>query len=496
MFLIPVWTKSTHIQYFANLCRDEAPMVRRIASRNLGSLIYAVAESMGLSSIAENGPISTTLLDLLEVLAGGDQPDSVRLHTTENCVCFGNAMTLLRGKNASDQSIMDQNEEFITTRSTALVKRILPLIVATIDDRSWRVRWTAASKFASVVQAFSPFKGTMDALVPAYEKLLQDPEAEVRTSAALNLAEVAKTDSKVYPAGLITEDVMDCSEDDSGSQERRVSVAERLAQRVMALTEDDSENVRAALAMVATELAPLLGKDVTITHLLPPMLLLLRDSTSEVRLNIISSLSLLTDVIGDELLSQSLFPAILELAEDGKWRIRMAVIERMPLLAKQLGKDFFNDKLLELCVGWLGDDISSIREAAAKNLKELTSLLGSEWAIQHLLPRVKAMMENPSYLRRMNAVQGIVYMATAMDINNAQLEALPILLEMACDTVPNVRFNVAKGLGIVGPLFNQFVYESQIIPILALLKDDPDRDVRYFASQASDSLRNVFDREL
>jgi serine/threonine-protein phosphatase 2A regulatory subunit A len=288
---------------------------------------------------------------------------------------------------------------------------------------------------------------------------------------------------------------MDCIVDDSGSQERRVSIAERLAQRVMALTEDDSENVRAALAMVATELAPLLGKDLTITHLLPPMLLLLRDSTSEVRLNIISSLSLLNDVIGDELLSQSLFPAILELAEDGKWRIRMAVIERMPLLAKHLGKDFFNDKLLELCVGWLGDDISSIREAAAKNLKELTTLLGSEWSIQHLLPRVKAMMENPSYLRRMNAVQGIVYMATAMDINNAQLEALPILLEMACDTVPNVRFNVAKGLGVVGPLFNRFVYESQIIPILSLLKDDPDRDVRYFANQTSDSLRKVFDNE-
>lgn len=311
----------------------------------------------------------------------------------------------------------------------------------------------------------------------------------------MNLAEVAKSGSKVYPAGFLSEDSMDCIVGDNGSLERRVSIAERLAQRVMALTEDDSENVRAALAMVATELAPLLGKDVTITHLLPPMLLLLRDSTSEVRLNIISSLSLLNDVIGDELLSQSLFPAILELAEDGKWRIRMAVIERMPLLAKHLGKDFFNDKLLELCVGWLGDDISSIREAAAKNLKELTILLGSEWSIQHLLPRVKAMMENPSYLRRMNAVQGIVYMATAMDINNAQLEALPILLEMACDTVPNVRFNVAKGLAVVGPLFNRFVYESQIIPILALLNDDPDRDVRYFANQTSDSLRKVFDRE-
>ena len=138
--------------------------------------------------------------------------------------------------------------------------------------------------------------------------------------------------------------------------------------RVMALMEDDSENVHEALAMVAMELVPELGKDATITHLLPPMLLLLRDSTSEVWLNIISLLSLLNNVL----------PAILDLAEDGRWRIRLAVIERIPLLAKQLGKEFFNDKLLSLCVGLLGDIRSSIWEAASKNLKELTSLLGSE----------------------------------------------------------------------------------------------------------------------
>ena len=100
----------------------------------------------------------------------------------------------------------------------------------------------------------------------------------------------------------------------------RTSVAERLVKRVTSLTEDDSEHVRAALAMVATELAPILGKEATITHLVPPVLLLLRDAASEVRLNLISSLSALNEVIGVDLLSQSLLPAILDLAQDGKWR--------------------------------------------------------------------------------------------------------------------------------------------------------------------------------
>ncbi len=97
-------------------------------------------------------------------------------------------------------------------------------------------------------------------------------------------------------------------------------MAKRLVKKVTVLTEDDSENVRSALGMVATELASYLGKEATITDLVPPVLLLLRDTTSEVRLNVISSLGALNEVIGVDLLSQSLFPAIIDLAEDGKWR--------------------------------------------------------------------------------------------------------------------------------------------------------------------------------
>jgi serine/threonine-protein phosphatase 2A regulatory subunit A len=227
----------------------------------------------------------------------------VRLQTTENCVAFGRVMS-------SVTSVGDY-----TDAELALVNRLLPLIVATIDDRSWRVRWTAASKFADVILAYDKLPGVMDSLIPAYEKLLQDPEAEVRTAATFNLAAVAKCVATVPPPPTGR-----ANEDEAAAMAPRITVAERLVKRVTSLTEDDSEHVRAALAMVATELAPILGRVATITHLVPPVLLLLRDAASEVRLNLISSLSALNEVIGVDLLSQSLLPAILDLAQDGKWR--------------------------------------------------------------------------------------------------------------------------------------------------------------------------------
>mmetsp|Transcript_15037 Transcript_15037/g.21282 ORF Transcript_15037/g.21282 Transcript_15037/m.21282 type:complete len:656 (+) Transcript_15037:190-2157(+) len=470
---LTVEQRKESITNFAALCVDDTPMVRRVASQFLGEMFRTVVRVDGRETLAEDGVLTTELVPLYEKLASNEQPDSVRLQTTENCALFGEVLTALA------------NENPLTESEVSLVKILVPLIVATIDDRSWRVRWTAASKFAGVIAAFSALPDAIDSLVPAYEKLLQDPEAEVRTAATFNLAEVASCEAMVQASSAAS--------GEESAEGARISVAERLVKRITSLTEDDSEHVRAALAMVATQLAPILGRDATISHLVPPVLLLLRDAASEVRLNLISSLSALNEVIGVDLLSQSLLPAILDLAQDGKWRIRLAIIEHVPMLAQQLGRDFFSEKLSSLCVGWLGDDISSIRSAAAQSLKELTALFGSEWAVEYLLPAISDIRFHKSYLRRLTAVQACTLMSTVMDPETALLELLPLVLEMATDTVPNIRFNVAKGLEKMGPVCGRSAYESQIRPVLSILIEDEDRDVQFFALTASKSLDAKFD---
>ena len=297
--------------HFANLCRDDVPMVRRAAAQNLGNVVLSIVDTKGVQSVGPGGMITTSFIPLYEELASNEQPDSVRLHTTENCIAFGKGMALLQQNKSADRLSMDG--------VNVLVKKIVPLIAATIEDRSWRVRWTVGSKFAQVIDAFKDLEGTyaMDILVPAYEKLLQDPEAEVKTAATLNLAAVAKCKCLV-PCPPPANSRSTSNED--MSKRPRITVARRLVKKVNALTEDDSENVRAALAMVATDLAPLLGKEATISDLVPQVLLLLRDTTSDVRLNVISSLGSLNEVIGVSLLSQSLLPAIMDLANDSKWR--------------------------------------------------------------------------------------------------------------------------------------------------------------------------------
>jgi serine/threonine-protein phosphatase 2A regulatory subunit A len=61
---------------------------------------------------------------------------------------------------------------------------------------------------------------------------------------------------------------------------------------------------------------------------------------------------------------------------------------------------------------------------------------------------------------------------------------LPLLLRLAPDTVPNIRFNVAKTLSTLIPLLDGTVVQQKVRPCLSKLFDDTDRDVKFYASQA------------
>jgi serine/threonine-protein phosphatase 2A regulatory subunit A len=237
--------------------------------------------------------------------------------------------------------------------------------------------------------------------------------------------------------------------------------------------------------MVATDLAPILGKDATISHLVPPVLLLLRDTASEVRLNLISSLSALNEVVGVDLLSQSLLPAILDLAHDSKWRIRLSILTHVPLLAKQLGIDFFTEKLLALCIGWLTDSIATIRTAATQNLSELASLFGTEWTVEYLLPSIEEIRRHVTYMRRLTAVQAYSLISPKIQVDIVIRDILPVILEMALDDVANIRLNVCKALEEIAVVCGQTIYTSEIRQVLGILEEDVDRDVRFFAVKAT-----------
>lgn len=227
----------------------------------------------------------------------------------------------------------------------------------------------------------------------------------------------------------------------------------------------------------------------TLEHLQPLFLQLLKDESSDVRLNIIRQLERVNSVIGIELLSQSILPAVVELAEDKQWRVRLAIIEYIPTLARQLGSDVFDKQLGTLCMSWLADPVYSIREAAITNLKQLIEVFGSDWATVTVVPQVSNMSADSNYLHRMTTLFAIATIAPALEPKLLNEKVLPIVLSLAEDPIPNIRFNVAKTIEALVPLLKQSndtaeEVEAKITPVLNRLGEDTDNDVRYFTHKA------------
>merc|ERR1712062_347512 len=132
-------------------------------------------------------------------------------------------------------------------------------------------------------------------LVPAFQSLLKDCEAEVRAAAAHKVKDFCPNLSLDVRESVIMTSILPC---------------------VKELVSDANQHVKSALASVIMGLSPILGKDNTIEHLLPLFLTQLKDECPEVRLNIISNLDCVNEVIGIKQLSQSLLPAIVEFFDE------------------------------------------------------------------------------------------------------------------------------------------------------------------------------------
>ena len=279
---MPASTQAEIRASFAQLCRDDTPMVRRAASAHLPRIVSAAQASLQAEEFRAE------LLPLFSVLSA-DEQDSVRLLAVDNCLAIGRLLT-----------------------GAECHAKVLPVVRSIARDKSWRVRYVVADHFCALVDLLDKEVISTE-LLPTFASLLQDGEAEVRIAAAFKAATFATK----LPRDATLCHLLPCFDE---------------------LSSDSSQHVRAAAASVIMSLSPIVGREATLELLLPIFLKLLNDEFPEVRLNIIATLQAASAVIGTGQLSNSLLPAITDLAQDRQWRVRMAIIDYMPLLAAQLGE--------------------------------------------------------------------------------------------------------------------------------------------------------------
>jgi serine/threonine-protein phosphatase 2A regulatory subunit A len=369
-----------------------------------------------------------------------DEQDSVRILAINNCIALGK----LKG-------------------SPEWQAKILQVIKASAEDKSWRVRYKVADHVQQLCEVFQSKAAAH--VIPLYLKLLGDQEVEVRTIAAARISEVAKFN----PTKEFLETLLPCME--------------KLTQ-----PREQSMHVRVSLAGSILGITPIFGPKLTVDYLVNIVFALIRDESAEVRLKLISTLGELSTVVGSDVLSQSLLPSIRDLGKDRQWRVRLAVIDCMPSLANYLGEDQFTQELTSLYTQWMVDPVFSVRSAAASSVRELSRSLGTDWCVANMVPVIHPLLVHKNYLYRISVMMCARALAEVVkDVSFLEKHLVPMAVKLSSDTVPNVRFNAGKALkALHKPCQSSApaLCEKTVLPSLRQLSSDQDPDVKFHAVQA------------
>lgn len=87
----------------------------------------------------------------------------------------------------------------------------------------------------------------------------------------------------------------------------------------------------------------------------------------------------------------------------------------------------------------------------ATSLRKLVEVFGAAWAKKSILPKIVAMGSEKVYLSRLTALFAIASIADLLDTPVATKDALPVVIKLAADPVPNVRFNAARTIQALIP---------------------------------------------
>lgn len=336
-----------------------------------------------------------------------------------------------------------------------------------------RVRNHLAKDFAVVAQSQgfheNANKADLGIIFDSYAALLQDFEAEVRSSAVANLARMTQLGGveffKSHLAPLLP----------SLADDPVVEVRSQLAQTIMDCCDN---SICSALpdTVILEDFKPLLEG-------------FLNDEYPEVQINILSKLSRVTHLLSQ---MDAVVQCIVNMSKATNWRVREAVGFLLPHLAEARGVEFFQGNLFEIWMHLLMDKVSDVRSSCVMGMAKLVTVTGSDWIQGQILPQYLDVYNGASsYLTRITILRSFSNMAEAENSVTSELleSVVDLLLRGLEDTVPNVRMTAAIGLGTLSSIVDKGMLESKIQPALEKrIAEDDDDDCKQFAQKAIDAI--------
>ncbi|XP_070575375.1 serine/threonine-protein phosphatase 4 regulatory subunit 1-like isoform X3 [Ptychodera flava] len=272
------------------------------------------------------------------------------------------------------------------------------------------------------------------------------------------------------------------------------------------LASDMQWKVRRTLAFSIHEMAVILGDQLTSSDLVPVFNGFLRD-LDEVRIGVLKHLADFLKLLKPELRKEYLIRLTDFLQTDNQrnWRFRQELAVQLILLCDLYQPSDVIENIFPIAIALAGDRVAEVRILAYKLLSVTLKKVNEDGALyrRFIDDIVNRYAQSTRWFGRQTFAHLCQNLLAEEAITNKQFvsELLPQLIKLSTDNVPNVRIAVARLLAqhiIPSEYFNSKDNPEQepLQKVIAQLREDSDRDVRFYATCSNNAYINFSDMEL
>ncbi|XP_072125759.1 serine/threonine-protein phosphatase 2A 65 kDa regulatory subunit A beta isoform-like [Mobula birostris] len=376
--------KAELCQLFHSLCSDDTPVVRQAAASKLGEF----------AKVLELEFLKSDIIPLFTFLAS-DEQYSVRLLTVEACVSIA--------------QLLPQED---------LEALVMLTLRQAMDDESWRVRYVVADKFSELQKTVGPEIMEND-LVPAFQNLLKDCEAEVRAAGANKVKDFCEN----LP--------VDCRE--------TVTIS-----HILQYVKCPSMSFHLIILCVSFP-----GIHQLSQSLMPAIVELAEDAKWRVRLAIIEYMPLLAGLLGVEFFDEKLNSLCMTWLVDHVYAIREAATNNLTKLVEKFGKDWAESTIVPKVLAMASDPNYHHRMTTLFCINVLSEACGQEITAKHMLPTVLQMAGDQVANIRFNVAKTLQKIGPVLDASTLQNKFKPILEKLGQDQDMDVKYFAQEAMTVL-----------------------------------------------
>lgn len=420
---------------FLKCMADETPSVRRAALAAVPKLCQLFKQAAVVSEIIRGG-ISERLQD---------DDESIR-------VMISDCLPPIAAK-AGHQD-----------KSTTIVS----IAKALSKDSSWWVRANIAKRLPDVITSYSSDFISSD-LGSIILNLLRDLDPEVRiaaTNCCVHIIDVLEKTPSYFVDNFLPE--------------------------IISLASDRFPHVREEVASDILIFAKIVPENLAEKSIFPIIADLIEDPQRDVTIAVLKSFSGNFGAVNSFSVTKAVLPMLIEIAKTADWRVKIQIIKNFCLFLPFVNQEAIPTQIIPLIGEWLQDTVFAVRDEISRRLPDILTVIQSDQSspgkenrdlIIGLIVKLSYAVSISSSIKQ-SAMRAVWYIGGSLPSDIISDKILPAVLLMGSDKVATVRITAAKTLHILKPYVDEQA-KSKINLCLKLLSNDPDVDVKYFASNST-----------